>query len=237
MTRINTTVGNYEHLKDILKNETVYIIGSGPSLLGYDYKRLAGKKVISVNHALFELLESGIIPNYHIFLDYRFLQECKLTPDNLPVFSITSSHSTIAPRIDKLAVIKPENKFSLDPVEGFFSPRNSIAFAISVSIYMGVKEINLLGADCAIANREQAYSIARKNGNMDLAVFIQNSSRKYWVHSTSHKYNHTKDEVKHSSIFEVMQVLFDEFKGKTETKIYNCSQLSKIQTFERKSLP
>ena len=47
--RLNTTVGNYEHLENALKDHSVYIVGSGPSLIGYDYGRLKGKTVLAIN--------------------------------------------------------------------------------------------------------------------------------------------------------------------------------------------
>jgi hypothetical protein len=238
--RLNTTEGNYDHLRDALKGEAVYIVGSGPSLIGYDYSRLQGKTCIAINHSFRELLEVGIEPAYHVFLDQRFLNESGLDIDNLPFDSITSSNSAMSPRLKikgGLSVIRALNHFSLEPKLGFYSPKSSILFAISSCLYMGVSEINLLGADCTMATKAQAIQIATENGNHDKVQQILKSNRAHYIHSTSGKYNHTKDSLEHNRIFEVMQSLYYEFEGKTEVPIFNCSKLSKIQTFQRKPLP
>ena len=238
--RLNTTVGNYEHLENALKDQSVYIAGSGPSLIGYDYGRLKGKTVLAINHAFRELVAHGVEPAYHVFLDQRFLNESKLDVDNLPFNSISSANSTMSPRVKEkggLSVINASNSFSLDSRLGFFSPRNSIAFAISCALYMGAKEIFLLGADCTVANKTQAVYIARQNDNEAKAQEILSSGRAYYLHCTSGKYNHTKDDFEHTRIFEVMVALFWEFQGKTDVPIYNCSRLSKIQNFPKVNLP
>lgn len=241
MTRIDTTVGNYEHLKDCLKGEKVYIVGSGPSLIGYDFSRFKDLNVISVNHALFDLIEAGVTPKYHVFLDQRFLQEAGISLESLPVFSITSSNSSISPRIDKLAVIPADNirhTYSPNPKQGFYTPKNGICFSISVAIYMGAPEIYLCGADCKFINKDMAQLIAIRNENIPKAFEIKKSEREWYGHYSSGARNHTKDHVseKHNEIFEVFAELYDQFKD-LPMKIYNCSFISAIQTFERKPLP
>lgn len=242
MTRMNLTEGNFEHLKNHLKGETIYLVGSGPSLIGYDFSRLKDKKIVAVNHAIFDLIDAGCNPLYHVFLDQRFLQESEMMDSdgnfdgNLLRFSITSSNSLLSPRAN-LAVFKAGCKgFSMEPSVGMWSPRNSMAFGISVLAYMGVSEIYLLGCDCRFLRREEAVAMAVKNGNTKRAVEIAKSDRYWWGHYSSDKRRHNKDRPEDMNTFEYMQALFYEFKN-CSAKIYNCSDISKIQCFERKPLP
>lgn len=244
MTRVNLTSGEYQHLKDCLKDKSVYIVGSGPSLIGYDYSRLKDKITIGVNHGLFELVNAGCTPKFHVFLDQRFLQEAGIQEndghidfDKLPVYCITSANSMISPRIGKLAVINAQNrKFNLDPVQGFYSPRNSMSFAISCAAYMGAKEIYLLGCDCRFVTNAEASAIARKNGNEEKAKEIESRGIGTYGHSTTGVRQHSKDEIQHANTFEYMQALFYNF-AECPAKIYNCSDISKVEAFERRPLP
>jgi len=117
VTRVNLTTGEYEHLQNCLWGESVYLVGSGPSLIGYDYSRLKGKTTIGVNHGLFELVNAGCEPKFHVFLDQRFLQEAGIQDhqghigfDKLPAYCVTSANSMISPRVGKLAVISAQNR-------------------------------------------------------------------------------------------------------------------------------
>jgi hypothetical protein len=244
VTRVNLTTGEYEHLQNCLWGESVYLVGSGPSLIGYDYSRLKGKTTIGVNHGLFELVNAGCEPKFHVFLDQRFLQEAGIQDhqghigfDKLPAYCVTSANSMISPRVGKLAVISAQNrKFETDPRRGFYSPRNSMAFAISVASYMGASEIYLLGLDCRFISNAQAAIIARSNGNEKKAKEIESRGIGIYGHSTTGERNHTKDSIEHANTFEYMQALFYNFVD-CPAKIYNCSEISKVEAFERRPLP
>jgi hypothetical protein len=227
--------GNYEHLRDNLKGETVFIVGSGISLIGYDFNPLKGQNVIALNHAY-----QDVEFKHHVFLDTRFLQEAGFHDetgfrlDKMPWSKITSSHSTLAPR-ENLAVIKPVNHFSYDPKIGFYTNKNSACFALSCAIFMGAKDIFLLGIDCRFAEKEEAVFIARQNGNEKKANEIMNSSLMIYGHSSTGRYNHSKDKKEHEGIFKGFANLFDVFDGKAN--IYNCSQWSRIKTFPFADMP
>lgn len=235
-TQTFLSYGNYEHLQQSLHGEDVYIVGSGISLIGFDFGKLKGLNVVPLNHACFQ------VPNiaFHVFLDTRFLAEANLIEasgvkwDAMPWQKVTSSHSTLGTR-DGLAVIRPSNQFNYDPNLGFYTSRNSACFAISTAIYSGAKRIFLLGVDCRFADKEEALFIARDNGNPEEEERIRLSDKEIFGHSTSGLVNHTLDDKTHETIFRGFSDLFDAFDGKAE--IYNCSKWSRIKTFPFAEFP
>lgn len=57
-------------MKDFFKGCDVFIIGGGPSLFGFDFSRLDGRRVIAINHS-FRYCKPEIL----IFLDGKFKKE------------------------------------------------------------------------------------------------------------------------------------------------------------------
>ena len=56
-----------EFIRNKFEGEEVHVVASGPSLVGFDYKRLNGKNVIAVNHAFKKVRHS-----FCIFTDKGF---------------------------------------------------------------------------------------------------------------------------------------------------------------------
>ena len=57
-------------IRNYFKNSEVHIVGSGPSLIGFDYSKLSGKRVITINHA-YKLVKS----EFTVFVDKDFKNE------------------------------------------------------------------------------------------------------------------------------------------------------------------
>ena len=53
-----------EFIKDRFKNSEVHIVGSGPSLIGFDYSKLEGKRIITINHAYKLIKSESSHPSY-----------------------------------------------------------------------------------------------------------------------------------------------------------------------------
>lgn len=229
-TQVTLSQGNYEHLEGSLQGEDVYIVGSGVSLIGFDYSILKGKKIVPLNHACFKVPEIA----FHVFLDTRFFNEANLVDkdgvkwDSMPWQKVTSSHSTLGTR-DGLAVIKPSNYFNFDPKAGLYTSKNSACFGISTAIFARARRIYLLGIDCRFADKEEAMHIAKQNGDEAESERIRLSDRTLYGHSTSGTVAHSLDSKEHENIFRKFSELFDAFDGKAE--IYNCSKWSRIKTF------
>ena len=58
------------HFLDRFKDYEVHIIGSGPSLIGFDYSTLKNKRVITVNHS-YKLIKS----EFTVFIDKEFKKD------------------------------------------------------------------------------------------------------------------------------------------------------------------
>ena len=224
MTFHKQTYGNYEHLKNCFEGQDVYIVGSGISLIGFNFEKLRNLNTIAINHAYKDVPEF----NFHLFVDSRFVDEAGIDLDNSPWNKITCSHSLFHTR-PYLSVIRPSNEFHRNPIDGFYTAMNSGCFAISTAIYMGAKRIFLLGIDCRFADKDEAVYIARHNGNLLLAENIEKNGSILYGHYSSGKYRHTQDEKRHEEVFLGYSKLYDKFIG--EAEIYNCSLWSKISCF------
>lgn len=62
------------------EREKVFVVGGGPSLIGFGFDKLVGHDTIAVNHSLFDIPD----PNYFITMDYRWLTKSGVNPERSP---------------------------------------------------------------------------------------------------------------------------------------------------------
>lgn len=158
-----------EKLRDIHQGKRCFVLGNGPSINKQDLTLLANEYVFTVND-FFKHPDCSIIkPNYHLFADpLYYSDEC--TQMNLNSFSnikLEESKPIVFFPTDGYTYIKKHNldeKFNLY----YFTARQSfkgekieydytkfvtgfwtvVQYAITLAIFMGFKEIYLLGCDC-----------------------------------------------------------------------------------------
>lgn len=153
-------------------NEVCFIVGGGPSLIGFDFNQLSGFDTIAVNKAV-EYLHN---PTYFITTDYTYFLKASLPIDKI---NLKTQHSYfIANMIPKYmsfnhgyitdtrdmrqysdlykygSVIEStkKNGFGLN-IKDFCNGGNSGHCAIQLALLKGYKKIYLLGFDLMINNQ------------------------------------------------------------------------------------
>ncbi len=158
-------------LKDLHKGKRCFIIGNGPSLKHYDLNKLTNELVFTVNYMMksdyFKILDS----NYHLFFDpiiFGLNPEKEDDKENIELISKTKETNPdmtyIIPYRRRKNFLKlfPDHKFFFIYNYKTYTPllkkashlhritpgfQNVIVYAINTALYMGIKEIYLLGVD------------------------------------------------------------------------------------------
>ena len=158
-------------LYHIHQGEKCFILGNGPSLKTCNFNLLQGQIVMSVNQAFREQSICDLNPKYHFWMDENFFDSTE-SPGAVELRKImkktafspeTISFYPIAQRKYVLERIgaKNENLFFLNPRLRLYDSYSSkckletfipyfgtvVQYAVFVAIYMGFKEIYLLGCD------------------------------------------------------------------------------------------
>jgi len=139
---VNINDRTYGESKKIWNDEVVYIIGGGPSLKGFDWSQLEGKKVIAINRA-FE-----VMPNADVlyWTDSRFYRWFKEGIDKFSGLKFTCREFNEKP--SDLILLKPNSAMNLDMRPSFISHGNNSGYgAINLAVKLGAKKIYLLGYD------------------------------------------------------------------------------------------
>jgi len=144
--RVHLPVGKVDKIWD---DEVVYIIGGGPSLKDFDWKRLAGKKVIAINRAFQVLPEADVL----YWTDARFYRWYKEGIDRFNGLKVTCR--VISDNPGNIIVLKANSAPSIDMRPDFISSGNNSGFgAINLAVKLGAKRIYLLGYDMVSREKE-----------------------------------------------------------------------------------
>lgn len=200
-------------------NKEVYIVGGGRSLNNFDFSSLANKDTIVVNKAI-RYVPS---PTYFITMDYVFLRRFGITEFNsynIPkIFIANFGDNILVAKEGKIIdsrfdlvydlkeydiVIKSKTKFGMGyTFNDFRSGNNSAYSALQFAILMGYQEINLLGIDLVVIDNQTHF----------------------------HKgYGETVEKFgsKLEAYYQCFKKGIKEIQNKTDIKIYNCSEISKL---------
>jgi hypothetical protein len=124
------------------KGETCYIIGGGPSLAGFDWGRLAGRKTIAINKAFLSYPDADIL----YWTDSRFYSWHKSEID-----AFGGERYTLRWNQEHKGDIKLLNKgmrFGLETRRDTLAHGNNSGYAaVNLAYHLGVKRIVLLGYD------------------------------------------------------------------------------------------
>lgn len=198
----------------IYKNEDVYILGSGTSLLWFDFKRLKNNPVIAINHS-YKIHK----PNVLIFNDAYFLKvEEKL--ENIVASNIPSlaSQNTYLKETDQIKIFNFSNVITDNILAGLYGRMGTGFTALSLALISGAKRIFLVGYDY------RGYTA----GEVE-KITGQKPDKEYFLHGTNG--NHHLQNEKDSKLFTVKLKHFEPFQ-KYSNKIYNCNPYSAIPYFE-----
>lgn len=135
--------GLAKFLESKFQGREVYILGGGPSLLGFDFSLLDGLPVIAVNHSY-----EYCTPDLIVYLDNDFLKQLSRKGhrfDQLPAPVLKDTRGT-AP--GECYQVNPAQRPEDNSEDALFSKVSSGAMALSAALFGGASHVYLLGYDC-----------------------------------------------------------------------------------------
>jgi len=161
-----------DQLRESASVQTCYVLGNGPSLKHVDLNVLQGKDVITVNKSIKTSVFSMLKPKYHVVLD-RFIladiaddveEELRREDSN----TIVILHRSAVERFSKYPrarfaygtkMASSPRAFKNDMTGNMTTFLNVLPFAVSCAMYIGYKEIVLLGNDFSFftARKDQHF--------------------------------------------------------------------------------
>lgn len=150
----------------LFNQQTVFVLGGGPSLAGFDVERLRDRRVFAVNMSLYLCPWADLL----FFMDTHWFNENRAAVEAFPGVVVTGSRHAKAALPDKLKRVGFVNKaeFEFGTHELKFC-RTSGHAAVAVAIAMRATRIVLLGFDMRLANGRSHYHDAY--GTQDMKLF------------------------------------------------------------------
>lgn len=176
--------------KDIHKGERCFIIGTGPSLRMEDLEMIKGEYSFSVNSIVLSFEDTSWRPTYYAIGDsfgYEKLKDA-IREANMPTIFCGVSNKIMTPKMDVDFIPYPVNlldhgKMLTEHLNAFSGDSFKVAYdghsitytTMELAVYMGFKEIILLGIDCDYSkavNHVKAYSV---QGDVNAAYLMRES--------------------------------------------------------------
>lgn len=164
----NKTISRVE---PIWSGETVYVIGGGPSLDGFNWNSLGGKRTIAINKAILSYLTASAL----YWTDSRVYGWYKQDIDKFKGLKYTIRHHATYPA--DIKVLRKSNKFGLEEAKDALCHGNNSGYAaINLAYLMGAKKIVLLGYDMhndgARSHYHEGYPVPATGDNIYRDQFI-----------------------------------------------------------------
>lgn len=201
-----------------------YVLAGGPSLKDFDYSKLEGKDVITINKSFFSYPKA----KYFITMDHSFLtkhskinkqlKNSKATKIFIANFCFPFMEEKDGRIVDtRWNIIYKLNAFDVIiksyyrehfgfELNEFHNGQNSGYCAVQLAILLGYKEINLLGIDLNVTDKthhHEGYGEAMERFTPKLAEY----------------YDYFK------------RAILDLQEKETDIEIYSCSKISKLNKF------
>jgi len=130
-------------IKNYFTGRDVYIVGGGPSLFGFDFTRLDGRRVIAINHSY-----RYCKPEILVFLDGKFKKEVSDIGHDLysMPFKIIAGPSSGMKNQGNCTIVQMSQRPSVNPASLYGRAQSGLV-AINLSIIANAKRIFLLGFD------------------------------------------------------------------------------------------
>ena len=139
LQRHNSAISKVE---PIWLGETVYIIGGGPSLIGFNWNNLTGKRTIAINKSILSYPNADVL----YWTDSRVYGWYKKDIDKFKGLKYTIRHH--ATYSTDIRVLRKGDKFGLEESKDALCHGNNSGYAaINLAYLLGVKRILLLGYD------------------------------------------------------------------------------------------
>ena len=131
--------------------ETIFVVGGGPSLTGFDFGLLDSKITIAVNLAYRELPSADVI----YWSDARFWRWHRRELATIGAYKFTIAPKAASPPTEGVTHLKRGRKIGLSSaVNTLASGNNSGYAAINLAVHLGAKRIVLLGFDMRAGSEE-----------------------------------------------------------------------------------
>lgn len=192
------------------KDKRVFVIGSGPSLKGFDLSRLDEEETIAVNHTL----EHYHKAKHHLFGDPRVYDYVKPIYNNGFNGNVFASYHTSLGKFESendhvYVFAKNWNRVTEQIEDGLYSDFNSGMEAVNLALVMGAKEIYLMGIDFSSDGEDYYFYGRPKWFTQELGAVDRLLSKRlqYWDKFTPYR-----------------------------DRIFNCSKISKVKQFEYRDI-
>lgn len=219
-------------LKDKYSGKRCFIIGNGPSLTISDLEKLSKEYTFAANFIFKSFDKTNWRPSFYLAVDPNFIQTSykELNKYNLPEMFLATDvnfdmtiFNTNATRIFEYTKFKI-NKWNdmsahiSEDVSKYFSVGYTVTFtAIQFALYMGFKEIYLLGVDFSYSSiRDKSGKIHKDNDAKDYFFGEKYAETVLPYYTNLHAY-------------QVAKKYADEHK----VKIFNATRGGKLEVFDR----
>lgn len=195
--------------KDKYKNQRCFIIGNGPSLTVEDLEKLQNEFTFASHGIYYVYDKTNWRPTFYCAQDSLLINErysdiknkCRDSQNffaivkgrNYPVFSKNAfGINLINDSFDE----KSLPKFSNDPLIGFYEGMTVTYFNIQLAVYMGFKEIYLIGVDHFYAGGEKDHfskeDVCTNKPQTDKSTLAYIAAKKYAEENSIKIYNATR---------------------------------------------
>lgn len=232
-------------LKGVLEGKRCFVVGNGPSLKSQDLSLLKDEFVFTVNqiarHQQFDAMKT----NVHFWADPGFFKEDELGGHNsfleqmknvkrngndpICFFPVIASQFIKKHQLDKEINVRyfwPEKYFTKSCKEIDFTTvipgfHTVVDYAIILAIYMGAKEIYLLGCDCTGI---MAYIQSKNNEKIDSYAFDFKNEKD--AEQTKKMYTAVQSENMFNNFYMVLRQYrqLKEYCEKIGVKLVNCTE-------------
>ena len=223
-------------------NDTIIVMGNGPSLKDVDFSVLEGCDTFGLNSAYRAYYRMNWFPTYHGCFDYRVTDNHRESFSKLMETNKIKQHFYIRKFSDRgnytyvnLLPFGSTNRMnnSVEDFSNFHDNGNSGANACSVSVCLGYKKIILLGVDC---NYVEFVDGSKKDGPGGLVMEkTPDKNPNYWFDD----YQQKGDEYNVPAGLSFHMPTWNTFAYKAAhhgIEVINCSPISNLKCFKKMSL-
>lgn len=150
-----------EWAKNYFAGHDVFVVGDGPSLRGFDYRVLRGRKTIAVCSSYMRMVDAGVNPDVWVFVDASFVGEIKGHPYRIDPYTV-SCRIACGPNCTlrdggSVSRFFGATSPSRDPRKLYYKEHSGAA-AINLGIITGPKKLYLLGIDLTYGSQGETHA-------------------------------------------------------------------------------
>lgn len=218
---------NNKHLKDTHMGERCFILGNGPSLMSLDFEALSEEVTFTFNQLTRNPNFAKLKTNYHFWSDDKFYFLDASKPEDMELLNVmkavnTEGNSPVAfytlpahdPLVEKYGLTQELDiyyysnngsevgdsvKQELSPYRPFPQMPTTVHYAVCFAVYMGFKEIYLLGCDCS--GFMNVMSAKLKSSEISLYAYEISDNEKKRMEAVANKYTTEQELISAIGVF------------------------------------